>query len=138
MARPITSPAQRCRTSSCAAPQVEPSRSISSDPAGPSLYIYPRSGVPGEPLPEGWDAIPGARGCTPEACGFRDHHAELRAAGATNGLRPVLAGHRLPAELVDRLDLPFEILSDPELALVDALGLPTFIANGRRSTNASR
>lgn len=108
-------------------------RTVGLDQLGPGrtvLYIYPRSGVPGEPLPEGWDAIPGARGCTPEACGFRDHHAELRSAGAANVYGLSSQDTDYQAELVDRLDLPFEILSDPELALVDALGLPTFIANG--------
>jgi peroxiredoxin len=108
-------------------------RTVALDRLGPGttvLYIYPRSGVPGEPLPEGWDAIPGARGCTPEACGFRDHHAELRAAGAANVYGLSSQDTDYQAELVDRLHLPFEILSDPELALVDALGLPTFIANG--------
>lgn len=108
-------------------------RTVALDQLGPGrtvVYIYPRSGVPGEPLPEGWDAIPGARGCTPEACGFRDHHAELRAAGAANVYGLSSQDTDYQSELVDRLHLPFEILSDPELALVDALGLPTFIANG--------
>ena len=108
-------------------------RTVALDQLGPGrtvLYIYPRSGVPGEPLPEGWDAIPGARGCTPEACGFRDHHAELGSAGAANVYGLSSQDTDYQAELVDRLNLPFEILSDPELALVDALGLPTFIANG--------
>lgn len=108
-------------------------RNVALDELGPGrtvVYIYPRSGVPGEPLPEGWDAIPGARGCTPEACGFRDHHVELQAAGAVNVYGLSSQDTDYQAELVDRLHLPFEILSDPELALVDALGLPTFIANG--------
>jgi peroxiredoxin len=96
------------------------------------LYVYPLSGRPGVALPEGWDAIPGARGCTPEACGFRDHHAELRAAGATAvfGLSSQTTDYQ--AELVERLHLPLEILSDPELELADALRLPTFSADGRR------
>jgi peroxiredoxin len=106
---------------------------VALDQLGPGrtvIYVYPRSGQLGQPLPEGWDAIPGARGCTPEACGFRDHHAELRAAGAASvyGLSSQDTGYQV--ELVDRLGLPFEILSDPQLALVDALGLPTFTANG--------
>ena len=69
---------------------------VALDDLGPGrtvLYIYPLSGKPGIDLPDGWDAIPGARGCTPEACGFRDHHAELRAAGAGGGVRAVLAEH---------------------------------------------
>ncbi|TMD95370.1 MAG: peroxiredoxin [Chloroflexi bacterium] len=89
------------------------------------LYIYPRTGVPGEPLPTGWDSIPGARGCTPETCAFRDHHAELRAAGAA-----VLGLSAQPpaeqAEAAGRLGLPFPLLSDPELRLAAELGLPTF------------
>ncbi len=109
-------------------------RNVTLDDLGPGrtvVYIYPRSGVPGEPLPEAWDAIPGARGCTPEACGFRDHHAELQAAGAVGVYGLSSQDTDYQAELVDRLHLPFEILSDPELALVDALGLPTFVANGQ-------
>ena len=89
------------------------------------LYIYPRTGVPGEPLPTGWDSIPGARGCTPETCAFRDHHAELRAAGAA-----VLGLSAQPpaeqAEAAGRLGLPFPLLSDPELRLAAELDLPTF------------
>jgi len=93
------------------------------------LYIYPRTGVPGEPLPTGWDSIPGARGCTPEACGFRDHHAELRAAGATVlGLSAQPAAEQ--AEAATRLALPFPLLSDPELRLAAALDLPTFGVDG--------
>jgi peroxiredoxin len=96
------------------------------------LYVYPLSGKPGVDLPDGWDAIPGARGCTPEACGFRDHHAELRAVGADAvfGLSSQSTGYQ--AELAQRLQLPFEILSDPGLELADALRLPTFTADGRR------
>ena len=89
------------------------------------LYVYPRTGVPGEPLPTGWDSIPGARGCTPETCAFRDHHAELRAAGAA-----VLGLSAQPpaeqAEAAGRLGLPFPLLSDPEPRLAAELGLPTF------------
>jgi peroxiredoxin/DNA-binding transcriptional MerR regulator len=96
------------------------------------LYLYPLSGRPGVDLPDGWDAIPGARGCTPESCGFRDHFAELRAAGAgaVYGLSSQDSDYQ--AELADRLGLPFPILSDEPLALADALRLPTFEADGRR------
>jgi peroxiredoxin len=96
------------------------------------VYLYPLSGRPGADLPDGWDAIPGARGCTPEACGFRDHHADLRAAGAdaVYGLSSQSTDYQ--AELAARLGLPFSILSDPDLALAEALDLPTFEADRER------
>ena len=107
-------------------------RSISSDRAGPSLYIYPMTGQPGVDLPEGWNAIPGARGCTPETCGFRDHYAELKAAGAAAvyGLSSQSTDYQ--AELAERLGLPFEILSDTGHELAEALDLPTFTAGDQR------
>jgi peroxiredoxin len=94
------------------------------------VYAYPRTGRPGEaPLVEDWDAIPGARGCTPESCAFRDHHAELRAAGArVLGLSTQDTAYQL--EAVERLHLPFPLLSDAELRLTRALSLPTFTAAG--------
>jgi peroxiredoxin len=108
---------------------------VALDQLGPGrtvIYLYPLSGRPGVDLPNGWDAIPGARGCTPEACGFRDHHADLQAAGAraVYGLSSQSTDYQ--AELADRLGLPFSILSDPDLALADALDLPTFEAGGER------
>src|SRR3954451_9457811 len=96
------------------------------------LYVYPLSGRPGVDLPEGWDALPGARGCTPEACGFRDHHAELRSAGAAAVFGLSSQSTDYQAELAARLGLPFELLSDPELEVADALRLPTFTADDRR------
>lgn len=94
------------------------------------VYAYPRTGRPGEsPLVDDWDMIPGARGCTPETCGFRDHHAELKAAGAeVFGLSTQDTAYQ--RELVDRLHLPFAILSDEHLALTHAWRLPTFEAAG--------
>jgi len=95
------------------------------------LYVYPRAGTPGQPSPDGWDAIPGARGCTPQSCAFRDHHAELRAAGAdVLGLSAQPAQEQ--AEFATREHLPFALLSDRELQLADALRLPTFEAGEMR------
>jgi peroxiredoxin len=90
------------------------------------VYAYPWTGRPGEPLlVEDWDAIPGARGCTPETCGFRDHHAELADAGAAVfGLSTQDTAHQ--SELAERLGLPFPILSDAGLELAGAMDLPTF------------
>lgn len=95
------------------------------------VYAYPRTGRPGEPpLVADWNEIPGARGCTPETCGFRDHHAELAALGAdVFGLSTQDTGYQ--QELVGRLNLPFPILSDSELALTHAWRLPTFEAGGQ-------
>jgi peroxiredoxin len=96
------------------------------------LYIYPMTGQPGVDLPEGWDAIPGARGCTPESCGFRDHHADLQAAGAAAVFGLSSQSTEYQAELAERLGLPFAVLSDPGLELAHALDLPTFAAGGPR------
>ncbi len=96
------------------------------------IYIYPMTGQPGVALPEGWDEIPGARGCTPESCGFRDHYAELRAAGAERVYGLSSQDTAYQREAVERLQLPFAMLSDPGLRLADALGLPTFTVEGRR------
>ncbi|MDQ1741969.1 MAG: hypothetical protein QOE23_308 [Pseudonocardiales bacterium] len=94
------------------------------------VYLYPRTGRPGVELPRGWNDIPGARGCTPESCGFRDHFADLQAAGvhAVWGMSSQDPDYQ--AEAVERLHLPFSMLSDPRLTLADALGLPTFAAAG--------
>ncbi len=95
------------------------------------VYAYPRTGMPGQALPTGWDAIPGARGCTPQSCGFRDHHAELQALGAdVFGLSAQPTDHQ--RELVARLQLPFAVLSDADLRLTRALMLPTFEVDGMR------
>jgi peroxiredoxin len=94
------------------------------------VYAYPRTGRPGEPsLVEDWDLIPGARGCTPEACAFRDHHGELTAAGAeVFGLSTQDTAYQ--REAVERLHLPFAMLSDAGLELTRALGLPTLEVGG--------
>ena len=80
-------------------------------------------------MPPGWDAIPGARGCTPEACGFRDAHAQFTELGARVA-RPQHAGLRYQREMSERVHLPFPVLSDERLELTSALGLPTFEAGG--------
>lgn len=93
------------------------------------LYIYPRTGRPGVPLLPGWDEIPGARGCTPQSCGFRDHSAELGALGAAvAGLSAQPLDEQV--EFAERNTMPFAVISDPELRLRDALGLPTFHVAG--------
>jgi peroxiredoxin len=93
------------------------------------LYSYPRTARPDQPAAAGWDLIPGARGCTPQACDFRDHHADLRAAGAeVYGLSTQDTEYQ--REAVERLHLPFPLLSDADLALTGALRLPTFQADG--------
>lgn len=95
------------------------------------IYCYPMTGVPGKPLPAGWDEIPGARGCTPQTCGFRDRHAEIAALGAeVFGLSTQSTEYQ--REMAERLRVPFEILSDAEFLLSDALRLPTFEAEGMR------
>ena len=93
------------------------------------LYIYPRTGTPGEPLLPGWDDIPGARGCTPESCAFRDLNAEFKSAGArVHGLSAQSLADQ--HEFAERVGLPYPILSDPELQLARALRLPTFEVAG--------
>ena len=95
------------------------------------LYCYPRTGRPGEPLPPGWDEIPGARGCTPQSCAFRDHFAELQAlGGAVLGLSAQPLEDQV--EFADRVHPPYTVLSDPALRLADALRLPTFEVAGMR------
>jgi peroxiredoxin len=94
------------------------------------LYLYPRTGRPGEPaLTPDWDRIPGARGCTPESCGFRDHAAELWDAGAAvAGVSAQTIDEQ--REAAERLELPFPLLSDAGLILATALRLPTFEVGG--------
>ena len=94
------------------------------------LYIYPRTGKPGREVPAEWDAIPGARGCTPESCGFRDHAEELRALGArVAGLSSQPLEDQV--EISERLGILYPVIADPPLALRDALHLPTFEFDGQ-------
>jgi len=93
------------------------------------LYAYPKTGRPGVALPEGWDEIPGARGCTPESCGFRDHAADLAAAGAAvAGVSAQDTAYQ--KEAAKRLRLPFPLLSDVDGRLAEALRLPVFTVEG--------
>lgn len=94
------------------------------------LYIYPLTGRPGVDLPDGWDSIPGARGCTPETCGFRDHYQDLLAAGAVGVFGLSSQDTDYQREVVERLHLPFQILSDTDRSLAQELGLPTFETSG--------
>lgn len=92
-------------------------------------YLYPRTGTPGELLPSGWDDIPGARGCTPQSCSYRDALAEFEGFGATVvGISAQSAAEQ--AEFAAREHVPFPLLSDPELRLSRALRLPTFAVAG--------
>jgi len=89
------------------------------------VYTYPRTGEDGLTPPPGWNEIPGARGCTPQTCGFRDHYQELRGLGAAVfGLSTQTSSYQ--REMVERLHVPFEVLSDADLAMTRALRLPTF------------
>ena len=103
--------------------QLRPGRAV--------IYCYPRTGVSGEPLPTGWDDIPGARGCTPQSCAFRDHAADLARFGAcVFGLSTQDAAYQ--REMAERLHLPFEVLSDADCDFADAVRLPTFEVDGMR------
>lgn len=96
------------------------------------VYIYPMTGRPDGALPEGWNDIPGARGCTPQSCAFRDHHAELTAAGASQVFGLSSQDTAYQREAAKRLHLPFTLLSDADGRFADALSLPTFRAEGQR------
>ena len=93
------------------------------------VFAYPRTGGPDGGTPPGWDAIPGARGCTPETCAFRDHNAEFEALGVgVFGLSTQTTDYQ--REMVGRLEVPFEVLSDHDLRFASALRLPTFDFDG--------
>ena len=94
------------------------------------VYIYPRTGVPGVDTLPGWDQIPGARGCTPQSCSFRDHFGELKRLGVAQLYGLSTQDTAYQSEAATRLHLPFAILSDEKLALAKALNLPTFTTAG--------
>jgi peroxiredoxin len=102
---------------------------LSALPGRSVVYIYPRTGRPDQPTPTGWDEIPGARGCTPQSCAYRDLAAELEALGArVFGLSTQDTAYQ--QEAVQRLHLPFPLLSDERLDFATALDLPTFEVDG--------
>jgi peroxiredoxin len=103
---------------------------LSAEPGRVVVYAYPRTGVPDRPSPDGWDAIPGARGCSPQSCAFRDHFAELKSLGigALYGLSTQDTAYQ--REAARRLHLPFPLLSDELLVLTRAMNFPTFITSG--------
>ena len=96
------------------------------------VYVYPRTGVPGVDLPPGWNDIPGARGCTPQSCSFRDHFGELKRLGVAQLYGLSTQDTAYQKEAATRLHLPFAILSDETLALTKAMKLPTFVTSGMK------
>ena len=105
--------------------------SLAKIPGRVVLFAYPRTGVPGQISPvEGWDMIPGARGCTPQSCAFRDLYREMLAAGVTRVFGVSTQDSAYQREAADRLHLPFPLLSDEKLALSKALRLPTMEVAG--------
>jgi peroxiredoxin len=94
------------------------------------VYVYPRTGVPGVDTPPGWDDIPGARGCTPQSCSFRDHFSELKRLGVAQLYGLSTQDTAYQREAATRLHLPFAILSDEKFALTKAMRLPTFTTSG--------
>jgi len=101
--------------------------------SGLTIFLcYPRTGAPGETITDDWNSIPGARGCTPQACSFRDELAELRKLGVKNIFGVSTQDTPYQAEARERLHLPYELLSDEDLTFVTALGLPTFDWQGKK------
>ena len=93
------------------------------------IYCYPMTGQPNVALPDGWDQIAGARGCTPQSCSFRDHYQDLKNLGATViGLSVQTSEYQ--KEMADRLHLPFPVVSDVDYQFQKALNMPTFVAGG--------
>ena len=103
---------------------------LSTLPGRTVVYCYPRTGRPDRNPPDGWNAIPGARGCTPQSCAFRDHYAELLALDVDSVYGLSTQDSDYQREAVERLHLPFALLSDEHLAFARALNLPTFEVDG--------
>lgn len=116
--------------STVAAPSVTAEYRLAEAPPLLVAYVYPMTGTPGVALPHGWDDIPGARGCTPQACSYRDTLAGFERLGAAVvGISAQTAAEQ--AEFATREHIPFPLLSDPDLRLAAALALPTFEVEGR-------
>jgi peroxiredoxin len=96
------------------------------------VYAYPRTGKPGIENPEGWDQIPGARGCTPQSCSFRDHFAEIKSLGVDFIFGLSTQNTAYQQEVAQRLHLPFPILSDEKLEFASSIRLPTFETSGMK------
>ncbi len=107
---------------------------LSTLPGRVVVYAYPRTGQPGVDNPDGWDMIPGARGCTPQSCSFRDHFAELKALGVARLFGLSTQDTDYQREAAERLHLPFPILSDAKLELNEAMRLPVFETSGMTLT----
>jgi peroxiredoxin len=104
---------------------------LSALPGRTVVFAYPRTGEPGKvALVEDWDMIPGARGCTPQTCAFRDLYADLKAAGAAHVFGLSTQSNAYQTEMASRLHLPFPVLSDEKLELTRALELPTMEVAG--------
>ncbi|CAD0081750.1 unnamed protein product [Aureobasidium vineae] len=98
------------------------------------IFCYPRTGAPGETIPDAWNSIPGARGCTPQACSFRDTQREFMTAGVNKIFGLSTQSTAYQQEVKTRLNLPFELLSDEKLDFVEALSLPTIDWEGKKLT----
>lgn len=98
------------------------------------IYAYPMTGRPDVALPENWDMIPGARGCTPQSCAFRDHFEDLTKLGVDHVFGLSTQSTAYQKEAVERLHLPFPLLSDSDHRFSDALRLPTMTVEGKRLT----
>ncbi|MCJ1396083.1 hypothetical protein MMC18_008971 [Xylographa bjoerkii] len=96
------------------------------------IFCYPRTGAPDEVVPTTWDAIPGARGCTPQACSFRDNLPALKEHGVKNVYGLSTQGTEYQKEVHDRVHLPYELLSDEGLGFVKAMRLPTIEWEGKQ------
>lgn len=96
------------------------------------IFCYPRTGAPDEQIPDEWNIIPGARGCTPQACSFRDEMGELRKLGVNTIFGVSTQNTPYQKEVKSRVHLPYELLSDANLRFTKALELPTFEWQGKR------